>query len=109
MPHLAADAMTMSPGTGDSAYGTGVDSAKRTGATGRRIQPKREIRARLFVVIPVKHAVRRSPAPFYLRIQCSLAHRRFCGSFDRNSTHDSPTAQNRSDHGNTNGSVTSTE
>ena len=44
----------MSPGTGDSAYGTGVDSAKRTGATGRRIQPKREIRARLFVVIPMK-------------------------------------------------------
>jgi hypothetical protein len=32
MPHLAADAMTMSPGTTDSAYGTPADSAKRNGA-----------------------------------------------------------------------------
>jgi hypothetical protein len=52
MPHLAADAMTMSPGMGDSAYGTGVDSAKWKGANRTQNQRKREIKARLFVVIP---------------------------------------------------------
>jgi hypothetical protein len=102
--------MTMSPGTGDSAYGTGVDSAKWKGANRTQNQRKREIKARLFVVIPMKqYGSRWAPVPIYLRIKCSLAHRHFCNSFDKHSTHDSPTAQNRSDHGNANGSVTSTE
>jgi len=104
----------MSPGTGDSAYGTLVDSAKRKPASPleqllRRIPPqRRRVRsrgsARDFRVSSSGVVL-----AAYLLIKCSVAHRRFCSSFDKNSTHNSPTAQNRSDHGNANGSVTSTE